>query len=89
MLSFSADVEGHALDLEDRKPGGIHYRVASALLLESLPRNEHSGLDPAELTLAILRTADAGEEPAQALDRLVGACWHTYPVHTENSIRIV
>lgn len=78
--AVTADVEGHALDLDDRKPGGIHYRVASALLLESLPRNEHSGLDPAELTLAILRTAEAGEEPAQALDRLVGACWHTYPL---------
>ena len=35
---------------------------------------------PAELTLAILRTAEAGEELALALDRLVGACWHTYPL---------
>ena len=78
--AVSADIEGHALDLDDRKPGGIHYRVASALLLESLPRNEHSGLDPAELTLAILRTEESGEEPAQALDRLVGDCWHTYPL---------
>ena len=78
--AVGADIEGHALDLDDRKPGGIHYRVASALLLESLPRNEHSGLDPAELTLAVLRTVESGEEPAQALDRLVGACWHTYPL---------
>jgi len=78
--AVSADIEGHALDLDDRKPGGIHYRVASALLLESLPRNENSGLDPAELTLAILRTAESGEEPSQALDRLVGDCWHTYPL---------
>lgn len=78
--AVSADIEGHAFDLDDRKPGGIHYRVASALLLESLPRNEHSGLDPAELTLAVLRTAESGEEPSQALDRLVGACWHTYPL---------
>jgi hypothetical protein len=78
--AVDADIEGHALDLDDRKPGGIHYRVASALLLESLPRNEQSGLDPAELTLAVLRTAESGEEPSQALDRLVGACWHTYPL---------
>jgi hypothetical protein len=78
--AVGADIEGHALDLDDRKPGGIHYRVASALLLESLPRNEQSGLDPAELTLAVLRTAESGEEPSQALDRLVGACWHTYPL---------
>ena len=78
--AVDADMEGHALELDDRKPGGIHYRVASALLLESLPRNEHSGLDPAELALAILHTEEAGEEPPQALDRLVGACWHTYPM---------
>ncbi|MGA2585472.1 MAG: DUF499 domain-containing protein [Candidatus Aminicenantales bacterium] len=78
--AVSADIEGHALDLDDRKPDGIHYRVASALLLESLPRNENSGMDPADLTLAILRTSESGEEPSQALDRLVGACWHTYPL---------
>lgn len=78
--AVNADIEGHALDLDDCKPGGIHYRVASALLLESLPRNENSGLDAAELTLAILRTADSGEEPSKALDHLVGACWHTYPL---------
>jgi len=78
--AVNADIEGHAFDLDDRKLGGIHYRVASALLLESLPRNENSGLDPAELTLAVLRTAESGEEPSQAFDRLVGACWHTYPL---------
>jgi len=78
--AVQADIEGHALDLDDRKPGGIHCRVASALLLESLPRNEHSGLDSAELSLATLRTEEAGQEPAEALDRLVGACWHTYPM---------
>lgn len=78
--AVEADIEGHALNLDDRKPDGIHYRVASALLLESLPRNEHSGLDPAELTLATLRTEEAGQESSEALDRLVGACWHTYPM---------
>lgn len=78
--AVGADIEGHAFGLDDRQPGGIHYRVASALLLESLPRNEHSGLDSAELTLAVLRTSESGEEPGQALDRLVGACWHTYPL---------
>jgi len=78
--AVNADIEGHAKDLDDGKPDGIHYRVASALLLESLPRNEHAGLDHAELTLAILRTDEAGQEPSEALDRLVGACWHTYPL---------
>ena len=78
--AVDADLEGHARELDDKKPGGIHYRVASALLLESLPRNEHSGLDPAELTLAVLHTEEAGPEPSEALDRLVGVCWHTYPM---------
>ena len=78
--AVNADLDGHALGLDDDKPDGIHYRVASALLLESLPCNEHSGLDAADLTLAILRTEEAGQEPAEALDRLVGACWHTYPL---------
>jgi len=76
--AVDADLEGHARELDQGKPDGIHYRVATALLLESLPRNENSGLDPAELTLATLRTDEAGQEPSEALDRLVGACWHTY-----------
>jgi len=78
--AVEADIEGHAFELDDRRPGGIHVRVASALLLESLPCTEHSGLDPAELTLAVLRTNEAGPEPSEALDRLIGACWHTYPI---------
>jgi len=78
--AVDADVEGHAKSLDDGKPDGIHRRAASALLLESLPRNEHSGLSPAELTLAILRTDEAGTEPSEAFDRLLGACWHTYPM---------
>lgn len=78
--AVNADIEGHAVDLDDKKPGGIHYRAASALLLESLPRNEHSGLDATDLTLAILRTSEAGQEPSEALDHLIGNCWHTYPL---------
>ncbi|MGD0916904.1 MAG: DUF499 domain-containing protein [Thermodesulfobacteriota bacterium] len=78
--AVDADLEGHATELDDGKKGEIHYRVASAILLESLPRTEHSGLDPPELTLAILRTDEAGQEPSESLDRLVGACWHTYPM---------
>ncbi len=77
--AVDADVEGHALELDDAVAGGLHYRAASALLLESLPRTDSSGLDGPELTLAVLRTEDAGNEPAEALDRLVGHCWHTYP----------
>jgi hypothetical protein len=74
-----ADIERHADEL-DGGPRGIHRRVASALLLESLPTQPNSGLDKAELTLAVLSPDEAGPEPAEALDRLVGVCWHTYPM---------
>ncbi len=77
-----ADLKGHAKELDARSPGGIHQRVASALLLESLPLLGSSGLDPAEMTLAILRLDEAGQEPSEALDHLVGVCWHTYPTES-------
>lgn len=78
--AVNADVEKHAGELDGGAPRGIHRRVASALLLESLPLQTNSGLDPAELGLAVLRPDGAGPEPAEALDRLVGVCWHTYPM---------
>ncbi|PZW41844.1 putative AAA+ superfamily ATPase [Humitalea rosea] len=77
--AVAADVEGHAGDL-DSGSWGHHRRVASALLLESLPLEANSGLDPADLTLAVLRPEDGGDEPSHALDRLAGACWHLYPM---------
>jgi hypothetical protein len=49
-------------------------------LLESLPLEANSGLDPAELTLAVVRSDEAGNEPTEALDRLSGTCWHLYPM---------
>ena len=61
--AVAADVQQHASEL-DGGPGGIHRRVATALLLESLPLEANSGLDPSELTLAVLRTDEAGNEPA-------------------------
>lgn len=78
--AVSADVEKHAGELDGENPRGLHRRVASALLLESLPLEANSGLDRADLTLAVLRPDEAGPEPAEALDRLVGICWHTYPM---------
>lgn len=77
--AVGADIEGHARDLDGGK-WGVHRRVASALLLESLPLEANSGFDPADLTLAVLRPDEAGNEPAEALDRLSGACWHLYPM---------
>lgn len=78
--AVSADIEKHAAELDGDVPREVHRRVASALLLESLPMQPNSGMDPADLTLATLRPEDAGPEPAEALDRLVGVCWHTYPM---------
>jgi len=75
-----ADIQKHAVELDGGVPRGIHVRVASALLLESIPMQSNSGLDPADLTLAVLRPEEAGLEPTEALDRLVGVCWHTYPM---------
>jgi hypothetical protein len=78
--AVSADIEKKAVELDGGAPRGIHVRVASALLLESIPLQSNSGLDPTELTLAVLRPDEAGPEPGEALDRLVGMCWHTYPM---------
>jgi hypothetical protein len=77
--AVSADVEGHALEL-DGGQRGVHCRAASALLLESLPMSGSSGLTSDDLSLATLRPDEGGPEPAEALDRLVGVCWHTYPM---------
>ncbi len=76
--AVSADIEKHATELDGDAPRGVHCRTASALLLESLPMQENSGLDAAGLTFAVLRPEEAGPEPSEALDRLVGTCWHTY-----------
>ena len=76
----SADVDLHAGDLDGEAGRGIHRRVASALLLESLPMSESSGFDEPSLTLAVLRPDEAGPEPVEAMQRLSGVCWHTYPL---------
>ncbi|MBM4273482.1 MAG: ATP-binding protein [Deltaproteobacteria bacterium] len=78
--AVSADVIKKAGDLDGGARNGIHRRVASALLLESLTLQSNSGLDKPELALAVLRPDEAGPEPAEALDRLLGVCWHTYPM---------
>jgi len=79
--AISADLEKHAVEL-DGGQRGIHMRVASAVLLESIPMSSNSGMEPADVTLAVLRPDEAGAEPAEALERLMGVCWHTYPTPT-------
>ncbi len=77
--AVSADVIAHAGEL-DSGARGIHSRVASALMVESLPGTSNAGLTPDDLTLAVLRPDEAGQEPVEALDHLIGNCWHTYPM---------
>jgi len=77
--AIAADVEGHAGELDGGADRGLHRRVASALLLESIPMDSNSGMDPADLTLGVLQPDEAGPEPAEAMDHLMGVCWHTYP----------
>ena len=78
--AVTADIEQHAKELDGGADTGIHRRVASALLLESLPNEPSSGLDSADLALAVLHLDEAGPEPVEAMDRLAGVCWHTYPL---------
>lgn len=75
-----ADITGHAAELDKDWSTDTHTRGASALLLESIPNTESSGMTPSELTLAVLRPSEAGNEPAEAFERLLGICWHTYPI---------
>jgi Protein of unknown function (DUF499) len=77
--AVSADVITHAGELDGGKRG-VHTRVASALMVESLPGTSNAGLTADDLTLAVLRPDEAGQEPTEALDHLIGTCWHTYPM---------
>ena len=52
-------------------------RLGVGLLFENLALQSSSGLTQDDLTLAILRPVEAGMEPAEILDHLVGVCWHT------------
>ena len=76
--AVDADVIRHAGKLDDEYATDIHCRVASALLLESLPLAETAAMDKRELTLAVLRPNEVGNEAAEAMDRLMSACWHLY-----------
>ena len=85
--AVKADIEKHAQDLDGETKRGVHVRVASALLLESLPMQPTSGMDKGDLTLAVLRPEEAGPEAGEALDRLAGVCWHTYPMESGRGLQ--
>jgi len=75
--AVTADIQTHAAELDATYQTDMHTRVASSLLLESLPTKD-AGMRKSELALTVLRPSDVGHEPSEALDRLMGICWHTY-----------
>jgi len=78
--AVDADILRHARDLDAELSTDIHRRVASALLLESLA--PQGAMDVKDLGLATLRPSDVGNEPREAIDRLLSVCWHTYRTTT-------
>jgi hypothetical protein len=77
--SIEADVVRHAQELDQGGKTAVHQRVARALLFESLPLDSKSGMDSREITEAVINPDDAGDEAADAMERLAGVCWHLYP----------
>jgi hypothetical protein len=76
--AVDADIVRHAGQLDSDYATDVHRRVASALLLESIPLTPSAAMDRRDLTLAVVRPSDAGHEPGEAMDRLYSVCWHTY-----------
>jgi hypothetical protein len=67
-------------------------RAATTVFLHSLTQGVASGVDPADLLLAVLQPGDDPALVAKALDRLVDTCWfldydgHRYRFKTEPSL---
>lgn len=75
----SADCRDHASALDEEYGADFHRRVARALLIESLPMNTKATMDKREIALTTLRPSDVGNEPGEALDRLLAVGWYIYP----------
>lgn len=80
--AVNTDILQYSRDLDGGSGRGIHERVASALLLESLTLESKAGLDKQDVTLAVVRASEAGTEPWEAAERLASVCWHTYPLES-------
>ena len=76
--AVNADVVRHAGQLDADYETDVHRRVATAVLLESLPLTPSAAMDKRDLTLAVLRPSEVGHQPGEAMDRLMSVCWHTY-----------
>lgn len=76
--AVNTDIRDHAAELDAGEKRGVHTRVASALLLESLTQDPNAGFAPQELTLAVIRPEEAGSEAVDAMERLASQCWYTY-----------
>ncbi len=67
-------------------------RVATTIFLHSLTQGTATGVDPAELTLAVLQPDDDPAIVRQAIDRLLDTCWfldfdgHRFRFKTEPSL---
>jgi len=85
--AVDADIVKHAGKLDDDYSSDIHRRVASALLLESLPLNPNAAMDRADITLAVLRPSDVGTEPSNAMKRLDRIAWHIYEINGKFQFR--
>lgn len=85
ITAVDADIVRHAGYLDKQHNTNMHRRVATALLLESIPLTEKSTMNRAEVNLAILKPSDAGPEASDALDRLIGVCWHLYRSHQQET----
>ncbi|MEE9166548.1 MAG: DUF499 domain-containing protein [Candidatus Neomarinimicrobiota bacterium] len=81
------DIGHHARDLDKEYNTDMHTRVASALLLESLPLTDTSYLRREEVTQICIGPENAGHEPGEALDRLLGICWYTYPALAKDAFQ--
>lgn len=82
--AVQADCVRHAQELDAEYGGDYHRRVARALLIESLPMNPNAAMDVRDVTLATVRPSDVGNEPHEALDRLLSVGWYTFPSDSGN-----
>ncbi len=93
IVSPLAGSQAHAQILDDRMGGApFTYRVAISAFLHSLTQGIASGIDPADLTLAVLTPNDDPALITKAAERLTEKAWffeydgHRYRFKTEPSI---
>jgi len=99
IVSLRQGSPAHANVIDERwvaaKKPRYAYRVATTAFLHSLTQGSASGVDLADLTLAVVTPHDDTTLINQAIERLVGSCWffdwdgHRYRFKTEPSLNKV